>query len=394
MSNEASRLRYLLSAFHDRTASRQELEELMQLLSQQDIDAELNELWQHVPREDLFFSEETSEQLLQSILRQQEQYPAEKVPARSNRKKWLAAAALVISFSIAGYFLFSGTADHSPVKPAVSDASSIIMPGGDKAVLTLEDGSAIVLDGTGNGNLATQGNTNIMKIDGQVIYSNATAKDLSRSLTFNTLTTPKGGQFQLTLADGTKVWMNAASSLRYPTNFTGDERIVELKGEAYFEVAKNPSKPFRVLLPGMNVEVLGTHFNIMAYENESTIKTTLLEGAVKVNSGAYQASLLPGQQAELGSGKGFAVMNEVDLEQVVAWKNGYFQFNRDGLDVVMRQIERWYDVSVGFEGSIPDRQFGGKISRSSNIDDVLRVLELSKVSFRIEGKKIIVTNKP
>jgi ferric-dicitrate binding protein FerR (iron transport regulator) len=396
MNKSNTRLGYLLQRFHAQTASQEELTELMQLLNSKDVENELHELWQQVPEQDRFFSEETSEQILASLLQKQPslQQPAtiHSINHRSPVKRWFAVAAAFALLASAGWIFYLSSSRKAPAEP-IAAAPVVITPGGNKATLTLSNGSAILLDSAQNGDLALQGNINIRKVDGQVVYKNGQEKETSSSLAYNTLTTPKGGQYQLVLSDGTKVWMNAASSLRYPAAFTGADRTVELNGEAYFEVAKNPSKPFRVLLNGMDVQVLGTHFNVMAYENESAIKTTLLEGSVRVNSDAQHAQLSPGQQVQHKPNTDFKVVNDVDVEEVVAWKNGYFQFNRDGLDVVMRQIERWYDVEVAYVGKISERQFGGKISRSSNIEDVLKILRLSNVSFRIEGKKIIVTNK-
>jgi ferric-dicitrate binding protein FerR (iron transport regulator) len=186
------------------------------------------------------------------------------------------------------------------------------------------------------------------------------------------------------------VWLNAASGIRYPAAFTGRDRVVELTGEAYFEVAQMPSKPFKVILNNMEVQVLGTSFNIMAYGDEAVTKTTLLDGAVKIRAGGQEMKLLPGQQAQLQQSGEITVNENVDVDEIVAWKNGYFQFNHEKTAGVMRQIARWYDVDISYRGNIPDREFGGKLARSSSIDEVIRVLELSKIHVKIENKKIIV----
>lgn len=391
MNKSNTRLGYLLQRFHAHTASQEELTELMQLLNSKDVESELHELWQQVPEQDRFFTEETSEQILASLL--QQQAPVPNISRRPFIKRWMAVAAALVVLLSAGWIFFNLTSSSKDSREKTAAAPVVIMPGSNKAILTLSNGSTILLDSAQNGQLAQQGSIDVRKVDGQVIYKNGEEKEAGSLPAYNILTTPRGGQYQLTLSDGTKIWMNAASSLRYPAAFTGADRTVELNGEAYFEVARDPSKPFRVKLNGMDVQVLGTHFNVMAYDNESAIKTTLLEGSVSVSSGAQHAQLSPGQQAQHRPNADFKVVNDVDVEEVVAWKNGYFQFNRDGLDVVMRQIERWYDVEVAYAGKISERQFGGKISRSSNIEDVLKILQLSNVSFRIEGKKIIVTDK-
>lgn len=354
----------------------------------------LQQYWESVPEQDQFFGEATSQQLLATILQQQQ--PPATLRHISRRPTWLAAAAVLFLLALGTWLYTSTSFSPQDVPKALATTSPVIVPGGNKAVLVLGDGTNILLDSANNGNLTLQGNTTITKTDGQLSYYNNKEAATALAASYNTLVTPKGGQYQVVLSDGTKVWMNAASSLRYPAAFTGSEREVVLNGEAYFEVAKYPGKPFKVILNGMEVQVLGTHFNVMAYDNEAAITTTLLEGSVKVSNptsaNPTSAILVPGQQALRTKNGPVTVLSNVDMEETMAWKNGYFQFNRDGLDVVMRQIERWYDVTVSYEGKIPDRKFGGKISRSSNIQDVLKVLELSKVAFRIDGKKIIVTN--
>jgi len=264
-----------------------------------------------------------------------------------------------------------------------------IPPGGNKAILKLANGSVIILDSAGNGRLSTQAGATIDKTgDGKLAYNSL--KEKPTEIQYNTLTTPKGGQYFIELADGSKVWLNAASSLTYPTSFIGKERIVVLKGEAYFEVAKNKAMPFQVTVNGMTVEVLGTHFNINAYDDEAVIKTTLLEGAVKIMKGNTSALLKPGDQAQVSSNGNIKVITDADVDQAVAWKNGYFQFRRDNLQQVLRQLTRWYDVDVKYDGLITDMQFGGRISRNNNLSEVLKILELSNVHFRIEGKTIVV----
>lgn len=266
-------------------------------------------------------------------------------------------------------------------------------PGSNKALLTLADGSTIVLDDAKNGTLTKQGNTKILKLNGKLAYDPENTED--HEILYNTISTPRGGQYQIELPDGSQVWLNAVSSVHFPTSFAGKERRVEITGEAYFEVAKNAAMPFKVIVAppagdGYEIEVLGTHFNIMAYSDEAAVKTTLLEGSVKINHDNKTTLLKPGQQARLQD-KSIKIINDVDVEEVVAWKNGYFNFAAASLQQVMRQIARWYDVDISYEGKIPERRFGGKISRDNNASEVLKVLELSKVKFRIENNKIIVT---
>jgi ferric-dicitrate binding protein FerR (iron transport regulator) len=315
---------------------------------------------------------------------------AKKSPLFKRLLPYVAAAAL-IAFAVTGLIYFLQPAAPSHIQAVNEKLPHQVLPGGNKAVLTLADGTQITLDSTGNGAIASQGNVQVVKLDsGQLAY-NATKGEKGKEMSYNTLVTPRGGQFRITLPDGTKVWLNAASSLRFPTAFNGKERAVQLIGEAYFEVAKNEQMPFKVEVNKMAVQVLGTHFNVMAYPDEANIQTTLLEGAVKIAHGGKTVQLKPGQQAELNTTGNMSVNEDVDIEEVVAWKNGYFHFNHESLEGMMRQIGRWYDAEIVYEGNIPEREFGGKIERGSDISEVLKILELSKVHFRIEGKKITVT---
>ncbi len=304
------------------------------------------------------------------------------------------AAAAAILLVVLGTLYFTGRQAGSRDKVAVAGKKGSrialdIPPGTDGSVITLADGRRIVLDSVQNGELSVQGSTSILKQGGRLAYLQH--GHAGQEILYNTMTIPRGRQYQLILPDGSHVWLNAASSIRYPAAFTGKERKVEMTGEAYFEVAKNAAKPFRVKIGEAEVEVLGTHFNIMAYEEEGTVKTTLLEGAVKVTRAHASGMLRPGQEAQLNkNGEGITVIDDAPLSEAVAWKNGMFFFNQASLQTVMRQIARWYDVEIVYEGDIPPMEFGGKISRKSNVSEVLKILQLSKVHFRIEGKKIIV----
>jgi transmembrane sensor len=266
-----------------------------------------------------------------------------------------------------------------------------VAPGGQKATLTLVDGSVIVLDSAANGKIASQGNVGVIKKkDGELEYvSEATVKSIVAPA-YNTMRTPRGGQYQLILPDGTKVWLNAASSITYPTAFTGKERAIAITGEAYFEVVHNAAMPFRVRANGVNVEVLGTSFNISAYDDEAATNTTLLKGSVKISSGDKGALLQPGQQAQASTQHGLRVLSGVNTDAITAWKNGYFSFQRSDLPAVMRQLARWYDVTVEYRGGMPQGKFGGEISRNANLSQVLSILEESNIRFSIEEKKIIV----
>lgn len=306
-----------------------------------------------------------------------------------------AAASVLLCLSVGGYFLLHKQPQQQIAQnqPQYHDIPS----GGNKAVLTLASGKQIILTDAKNGKLVEQGNTVINKTqDGQVVYSASKASrqvsggDLKGTIAYNTMATPRGGQYHLTLSDGTNVWLNAASSIKYPTAFTGNDRQVEITGEAYFEVAHNAAKPFSVISNGQTVEVLGTHFNINAYADEPAIKTTLLEGSVKFNAGSHQGLLYPGQQSVFNTTTAALTVQLVDVSQVIAWKNGFFEFDNIDLATLMRQISRWYDVDIIYQNIDNKSLFGGGISRKLNLSQVLHLLETNKLHFKIEGRKVIV----
>ncbi len=334
---------------------------------------------------------------------------SKELPGKTKRidfnRSWLrfAAVAVVVLFiSTATFFLIRNAQKETiPINQFAQNLKNDVAPGGNKAVLTLADGSTIILDSAQNGALAQQGNTKVLKLNnGQLAYNLAGHKEPATTVLYNTISTPKGGQYLVVLPDGSKVWLNASSSLRFPTAFVGNERSVEITGEAYFEVAslKIPHEttkkmPFIVEVNGVKVEVLGTHFNIMAYGDEGKIKTTLLEGSVNVRRGKANGLLRPGQEAELSynqTNNDKLLIRNADLEETVAWKNGRFLFNNAEMRTIMRQVMRWYDVDVIYEGSIPERFFTANISRNTNLSELLKVFELSKIHFKIDGRKLIV----
>ncbi|HVW98368.1 MAG TPA: FecR domain-containing protein [Mucilaginibacter sp.] len=302
------------------------------------------------------------------------------------------AAAVVIFFSITGtlYYLIN---QHNNQQQSQQTAQNI-HPGGNKAILVLANGSHITLDSVQNGQVAKQSNINITKTGGnQLVYAkSATTGQQSADQQQNTIITPNGGQYQLVLPDGTKVMLNAASSLSYPVDFSGNERVVHLDGEAYFEVAKNKKMPFRVIAGIQTVEVLGTHFNINAYKDETEIKTTLLEGSVKVSSGSNAIRIAPGEQAVTGkNGDNGILKHVVDVDKETAWKNGLFSFRDDDLKYVMRQVARWYDIKVAYDGKLPAERYFGEIPRSSNLSDVFKILELNGVHFEVQNKTVTIS---
>jgi len=299
--------------------------------------------------------------------------------------KYITIAASLFLVCLLGFYFYQKKVDTS----GLLTVRKAIHTGGNNAILTLASGETIVLNSAKNGRVAIQGNAVVNKTkEGQLVYVPGGVPD---AIAYNTITTPRGGEYELTLSDGSRVWLNAASSIRYPTVFTGDKRAVEITGEVYLEVAKMKNRPFIVSSKDQQVEVLGTHFNINAYSDEPLTKTTLLEGRVKVSVPQVRHSVLlsPNQQA-LSSGQELKVAT-ANVEEVVAWKNGYFRFNNDDIHSVMRKLSRWYDFEFVFDGSLPNEGYNGTISRYKNINQVLAMLEYSNaIHFKIEGRRVTV----
>lgn len=302
------------------------------------------------------------------------------------RRQYFQWAASILLFLGLSLFIANKLRHKQPLPQAQNHD---LFPGSNKATLTLADGSKIDLNSLKNGSFTSQPGTHIVKQSGQLAYQ-AVAGEGSIALSYNTLTTPKGGQYQLTLADGTKVWLNAASSLKFPTAFPGGERVVELTGEAYFEVAHNDKQPFSVRTNRQVIHDIGTQFNVNSYADEDAVSTTLVEGSVQIADARGQAIIKPGQQYLTKADESSEIKNDVDTDEITAWKSGMFQFNHADIKTIMRQIGRWYDVDVEYHGIIPSSTYHGRISRNSNASAVLKILELSGMNFTIEGRKIIV----
>ena len=302
-----------------------------------------------------------------------------------------AAAAVLLMLGIGGYFLFVPSANKEVI---VKRYNNDVLPGGNKAMLTLSDGSTISLEDAQQGSLAQQGGSQVIKsADGELAYNKNGQQN--EEIQYNTLTTPLGGQYRITLPDGTSVWLNAGSSLRYPTAFSGKDRKVELKGEGYFDVAKNAAMPFFVKLAnGVEVRVLGTQFNVNAYSDEKNIATTLVEGAVLVKNNEIANILQPGQQSLAGQyDNSLKLLKNADIAAVTAWKEGVFKFNDADIETVMKQLSRWYDIEIVYEGNTVKEYFNGTIPRNVPVSKVLELLELTGlVHFKIEGKRVIVTS--
>lgn len=342
------------------------------LLDEARIDAIGNEIWSKLP-------------VNQSLKRVS--FRSQLTPAF--RRGIAAAAAIFLVLSAAIYF-----ADQLVKKgPVIATLQHKIVPGGNNAILTLANGTKINLNDAQNGILAQQSGIKISKTsNGQLVYTivNQDTDQTRNKLLFNTIETPKGGQYQLILPDGTKVWLNAASSLKYPVSFEGKERKVELIGEGYFEVTHRTAQRFSVFTSRGTVEVLGTHFNVNAYHDEPSNRIALLEGSVKVSIGAESTTMKPGQQSVI-SNKGIQLFNDADNEGAIAWKDGYFKFDDENIRTIMRKISRWYNVDIQYEKGIPEFGFGGKVSRFNDVSEVLKVLELTgAIHFKTEGRRITV----
>lgn len=389
------RIYYLLNAYTSKTATAAEEAELMDwIMEAQEDDALKNymlEVWgSYQPGEHR--NKVDWDGMFNTIMQEEKVIPITRVPKRI-LWMWVAAAvAILLVISIGGYFYFN----HQPSKEIASSGTpatgihDIAAPSGNKAILTLADGRVIELDSAGQGALALQGAVHIEKTaDGQIIY-----KGDATEIKMNTLSVPRGSMpVQLVLADGSKVWLNASSSITYPTAFAGNDRKVSMTGEAYFEIAHDASKPFFVSKGDVNVRVLGTHFNVNAYNNEAELKVTLLQGSVNVSIGQKSAILKPGEQAEVGGDGDLQTTSNVNIEEVMAWKNGKFYFEKATIHDVMNQISRWYDVDVEYKGNISEH-FGGTISKNVDASKVFEMLEFTGgVEFRVEGRKVIVMPK-
>ncbi|MGV8878672.1 MAG: FecR family protein [Sphingobacteriaceae bacterium] len=352
-------------------------------------------------------------QLTEKIENSLNELKEDQIPTQYVLKIWplfrKIASVAAIFFVIAGVgaYIWINREVKKPaiVKNKIRIITNEVVPGGNKAYLTLSNGEKIVLDSAQNGVVAIQAGTNIRKTaEGRIVYDAAKSSDKSAELSYNIITTPRGGQYQLTLPDGSQVWLNAASSLKFPASFSGKERIVEVTGEAYFEVAKVISAsgvrvPFKVISANQLIEVLGTHFNVNAYPDEVTSNTTLLEGSVKIWQRTTQQAqyLKPGQQARVG--KDIQVSN-VDVNGAVAWKKGYFNFSQENIGSIMRKISRWYNVDIIYKGNITGENFIGSISKFEEVTQVLDMLQLTgSVHFKIEntpgkeltgGRRIVV----
>jgi ferric-dicitrate binding protein FerR (iron transport regulator) len=377
MMNKAS-MKDLLDKYLTETLTADEMLQFQQLLADQQLDQELESglkaLFDHQLTQEYHLPEvdQRIEQHVMSAIHNNIQRPRV-------RRLWLAAAAVILLLIATGIGYF--TRISKPAPPMKVLAHTDIQPGVKGAVLTLADGQQVQLDSIHNGTIALQGGVAVKVKNGELSYAGGT-----NEVVYNTVSTPNGHQYRLTLPDGTRVWLNAGSSIHYSLLFSGHDRTVALTGEGFFEVAADATKPFIVTVNQKNlVEVLGTSFNIKAYQNEEKITATLLEGSIRV---ANNTLLKPGQQAIIQNS--VRIVNDPDLEKVIAWKNNLFDFDDSDLTEVMHQIERWYDIEVVYAGQQPDIQFTGKISRNMTLQHLLTTLEVSGVKCRLEERKLVV----
>ncbi|MBW8685260.1 FecR domain-containing protein [Chitinophaga rhizophila] len=383
----------LLQKYLDGQCTRAEMEELYAWLQssgahrsllaamQQEFEKTMSERHE-IPSE---VSDRIETRLLQEISREKVvQFP------QRNRLRWIAAAAVLLLAGSAAYWYMDAV---YPRKTITSDNISLvdtgdIAPGTNKAILTLANGDVVTLDSAGN-QVISQGQTTVHQKNGQLQYA---VQGNSDGVVYNTLTVPRGGQFNIILPDGSHVWLNAASSMRYPTAFNGSRREVEIQGQVYFEITPNARQPFFVKVNNMEVQVLGTRFDVMAYADEKSINTTLIEGMVNVNYGEREQRLRPGQQAILDPVTGNMVVKPADVDQVIAWKTGFFEFDNASLADILRQLSRWYDIDVSYNQIGNERLFGGRISRSLPLSDILHMLEANGPTFLLSGRKLTVTS--
>lgn len=404
---QETRLQQLFDKFLTRRCTAGEIDELVLLLQKGEAEATLSprmfELWQRIKDEHKVYAVDW-ERMYDRVISQDEPVnPGKRKKPLMYILSRVAAAVITLFVLSAGIYLGYKELSKRQVPAEHAYKRQDVLPGGNKAVLTLGNGSVINLNAAASGALANQGGMQVIKLDsGQLAYRSTGRGSSSDNVQYNTLSTPRGGQYQLILPDGSKVWLNAASSIRFPTAFVGGKREVEINGEVYFEIAENARMPFIVKNGDMKVQVLGTHFNVNAYDDEVRVKVTLLEGKVKVSSGNGDAAVLKhGEQAilqpvqdslERTKDRRIAVRKDVDLDEVMAWKEGLFVFHNDDLVSIMRKLQRWYDVRVEYENkNAAASHFTGTVRRDVNLSKVLKMLELTGgARFEIRSRTIIV----
>lgn len=393
------RLQYLINRCNNGQLSDQEWQELKALATEENREAftSMLEAQLHQSTDRLSGEEAAWElQIRQIVAVDQVSRKASPMPRMNYMRRWWVAASVVL-LVMAGYFFWRNTTERKTGSLPELAKNNDVSPGKQGAMLTLHNGTVVLLDTMKNGVVALEEGVVARVENGVLRYEGNAGREV-----YNTMSTPKGRQFQVILPDGSNVWLNAASSIRYPASFTGKERKVEISGEVYFEVAANPQMPFRVVIDHQAVvEVLGTAFNINAYGDDKRINTTLLEGSIKVSrltgsgtakQGAPGVVLKPGQEVQIGQDPQatLQIIGKADIEKVMAWKNGLFNFNDMSLPTVMNQLARWYDIDIKYEGKIPDRIFAGEITRDLSLSQLLLLFKDIDIRYEIKGRTLII----
>ncbi len=388
---------YLIKNYLNNSITKEELNSFLEMIEEEKDSAQLkailqnhwNEAKENMPSTKIDWNKKLEHLFIEA--KESEPYNLRTKKSGKNKHwRWLAAASVVAILVLSKYIFFSAKPNLAVAKTTTAPVKKdVAPPASTNAILTLANGKTIALDSIANGAIANEGAMRVEKLsNGEIVYKGKANGELE----YNLLTVPRGSKIAtITLSDSTKVWLNSSSSLRYPVAFNGNERDVEIEGEAYFEVSHNAAMPFHVKRGETSVTVLGTHFNVNAYDDETSIKVTLLQGVVKVEKGSLSGLLKPGQQAQI-EGK-IKINNEVDVDEVMAWKNGEFQFGEaEDIHAVMRQIARWYDVNIEYKEDVAGH-IGGTISRNENVSQVLSMLQMTgAVKFVIEDNKIVVTS--
>lgn len=390
---EASRIHYLFERFFKKTCTEAEREELMELVREQKNDQEvkmaMDACFQQAGDEHLL-SEERSAAMLKSIF---EEPVVLSMYQRYKRQTWIAASFLALVAAATFFLVFNNKKPAGEAKGAGQmELAAAILPGGNYATLTTESGKVMQLDSNIGKLLQTDGATATITASGELqIHSNDTND--AKNIHFNTIATRKGGQYSIVLPDGSKVWLNASSSLRFPSAFSATERVVELSGEGYFEITKNQAAPFQVITPqAVKIEVLGTHFNVNAYKDEPSVEATLLEGSVRVGKSGVKRLLKPGEQASLPNSASDDIhVEKVNTDNIMAWRNELFHFRETRLDIALRQLERWYDIDIQYKGQSSEILVNGVISRNQPLSNVLEMLDYTlNLHHKIEGRTLIL----
>lgn len=399
MQKDDNRLHLLMKALSNNKIGKEDLDELVALLNQSDneaiVDSEMKKIWAREKSSVENSDDQLYSRIVSNARFKKVQKPAKTFSFSSRLGMFYYAASILL---VCGFGLVYYAYKNQPnTRGAISQSAKKVQP--DKInnttdpILTLANGEQIVLSKVGNGTLSLENNVAVAKIsDGQLSYRQSSSDTSNPTETsFHTISTPIGGSYQLTLPDGTKVWLNAMSSLKFPVVFTANQRNVELQGEGYFEVASDHSKPFSVAAKGMKVRVLGTHFNISAYANDDAVRASLVEGSIRAENQSSAMLVAPGQQAVLKDGFGAIKVKPVNIQDAIAWTNGNFVFRNEPIEEIMKKISRWYNIEVKYEGDSKRQEFGGKYYKQNSLSELLSSLALTgTVKFKIDGRRVTV----